>query len=136
MNLNYVILYVRDMDKLKAFYTQALGLSVVEAASGPTFVALRSTNGATLALQDKATLPLTVKVEEQSSSVEISFAVDDVDDTWKRWQEKGVELVTEPTDLPFGRYFLAKDPEGHYLSAYRFNPQREVLAETTNQAAN
>jgi predicted enzyme related to lactoylglutathione lyase len=50
--------------------------------------------------------------------VELSFEVDDVDDIWKRWKEQGVEIVTEPMDLPFGRYFMAKDPEGHYLSAY------------------
>jgi predicted enzyme related to lactoylglutathione lyase len=60
------------------------------------------------------------KDETQPGSVELSFAVEDVDATYKQWKEKGVEMISEPTDLPFGRYFLAKDPEGHYLSAYKF----------------
>lgn len=120
MNMGFVILYVRDMEKLKAFYTQVLGMPVVDAVSGPNFVTLRTTGGSLLALQDKAASQLPPRLEEQPGSVELSFEADDVDATWTRWKENGVEMVTEPMDLPFGRYFLAKDPEGHYLSVYRF----------------
>jgi hypothetical protein len=35
-------------------------------------------------------------------------------------------------DLPFGRYFLARDPEGHYLSVYRF---KRAAPTTPNTAA-
>lgn len=120
MNLDFVILYVSDMDKVKAFYTDILGLSVVPAASGPNFVTLRSGGGAMLGLQDKVGAKFAPRDETQSGSVELSFSVDDVDATWKHWKEMGVELLSDPTNLPFGRYFIAKDPEGHYLSAYRF----------------
>ncbi|MEP7285390.1 MAG: VOC family protein [Chloroflexota bacterium] len=123
MNLNFVILYVRDLDKAKTFYTKVLGLTVVEAHSGPTFVTLRSAGDAMIGLQDNATAQFPPKHEEHPGSVEVSFAVDDVDATWKHWKENDVELVTDPMDLPFGRYFMAKDPDGHYLSAYRFTPQ-------------
>lgn len=120
MNLGFVILYIRDMDKAKAFYTETLGLPVVEELSGPAFVALRPSGGSLLALQDATAARLPPKNETQPGSVELSFAVDDVDATWQHWKEKGVEIVTDPTDMPFGRYFMARDPEGHYLSAYRF----------------
>lgn len=120
MNLGFVILYVRDMEKSKAFYTDLLGMTVVDEVSGPNFVALRPSGGSLLALQNKATAVFAPKDEEQSGSVELSFEVDDVDGTWQRWKEHGVELLSEPTELPFGRYFIAKDPEGHYLSVYRF----------------
>ena len=120
MNLNYVILYMQDMDKAKAFYTESLGMTVVEDASSPTFITLRSAGDSMLALQDKMTSRLPPRQEAQPGSVEVSFAVDDVDATWQQWKAKGVEFITEPMDLPFGRYFMAKDPEGHYLSAYRF----------------
>jgi predicted enzyme related to lactoylglutathione lyase len=120
MNLNYVIVYVRDLNQMKAFYTDVLGLTALDTVSSPTFVTLRSEGGAMIGLQDKTASQLPPGREEQSGSVELSFAVDDVDATWQRWQAKGVELVAEPVDLPFGRYCLAKDPEGHYLSAYRF----------------
>ena len=123
MNLGFVVLYVRDMDKSKAFYTEVLGMSVVDAVSGPNFVTLRPDGGSLVALQNKATAQFPPKLEEQPGSVELSFEVDDVDGTWRRWKEQGVEIVSEPMDLPFGRYFMAKDPEGHYLSAYRLAAQ-------------
>jgi predicted enzyme related to lactoylglutathione lyase len=120
MNLGFVVLYVRDLEKAKAFYTDTLGLSVVEAVSGPSFVALRGSGGSFIALQDKAAAQFPPRAEEQPGSVELSFEVDDVDGTWARWKEQGVAMLTEPVDLPFGRYFMAQDPEGHYLSVYRF----------------
>lgn len=123
MNLGFVILYVRDMDKVKSFYTDILGLTVVDEISGPNFVTLRPAGGSLVALQDKSAARFPPKDEEQPGSVELSFAVDDVDGTWKRWKESGVALASEPVDLPFGRYFLAQDPEGHYLSVYRFGRQ-------------
>jgi predicted enzyme related to lactoylglutathione lyase len=120
MNLGFVVLYVQDVKKVKAFYTDVLGLTVVEEVSSPTFVTLRTTGGSLLALQDKAAALMPPAREDQPGSVELSFEVDDVDETWRRWKEQGVTVVTDPVDLSFGRYFLAQDPEGHWLSAYRF----------------
>lgn len=123
MNLNFVVVYVRDLDKAKAFYTDVLGMTVLEDHSSPSFITLSPSNGtqgAMLGLQDKMAAVLPPRHEESPGGVELSFEVDDVDATWQRWKEKGVELLTEPTDLPFGRYFMARDPEGFYLSAYRF----------------
>src|SRR5215831_20738590 len=134
MNLGFVVLYVRDMNSTKAFYTDVLGMNVVEAVSGPTFVTLRPAGGSLLALQDKAAALMPPAQEERPGSVELSFEVDDVDGTWKRWKEMGVALVNEPVDLPFGRYFLAQDPEGHYLSVYRFNQQAAVPSESAPAA--
>ena len=120
MNLGFVILYMQDMDKAKAFYADVLGLTIVPEVSGPTFVTFRSAGGSLLAVQDKTTARFAPKDETQPGTVELSFEVDDVDGTWQQWKDKGVELITDPADLPFGRYFMAKDPEGHYLSVYRF----------------
>ncbi len=119
MNLNFIILYVRDMDKARKFYTEALGMTFMEAISSPTFYTLRPAAGAMIGLQDQSTSRLPPK-DEKPGSVELSFEVEDVDGTWKQWKENGVEMVTEPMDLPFGRYFMAKDPEGYYLSVYKF----------------
>jgi len=121
MNLNYIIVYVNDLEKLKTFYTEALGMTYVGSVSANAFATLRpSGGGAMVGLQAKEFSELPPKFEDHAGSVELSFAVDDVDATWKQWKENGVEMISEPTDLPFGRYFLAKDPEGHYLSAYKF----------------
>lgn len=121
MNLGFVVLYVRDMAKSKTFYTEVLGMSVIEAISSPTFVSLRPSGGSIVALQDKAAAKFPPRFEEQPGTIELSFEADDVDGTWAHWKEQGVEIIADPVDLPFGRYFMAKDPDGHYLSVYRFN---------------
>ncbi len=121
MNLGFVVVYVQDMAKARAFYIDVLGLTIVEAVSSPTFVTLRPAGGSLIALQDKTASLFPPGQETQPGGVELSFEVDDVDGTWQRWQEQGVELVAEPVDLSFGRYCMAKDPDGHYLSAYCFN---------------
>ncbi len=124
MNLNYILVYVNDFQKLKSFYIDALGMTDLGSRAPDYFATLRaSEGGAIIGLQDKKSTPLPPAQEQHSGSVELSFAVEDVDALHKNWKEKGVEIITEPADMPFGRYFLAKDPEGHYLSAYRFNPR-------------
>lgn len=122
MNFGFVILYIRDMEKAQNFYTGVLGLSVVEAISSPNFVTLRApAGGSFIALQNNATAQFPPKDDPHAGNVELSFEVDDVDATWQQWKDQGVEMVSEPVNLPFGRYFMAKDTEGHYLSVYRFN---------------
>ena len=135
MNLGFVILYVRDMAKAQAFYTDELGMTVVPEVSSPHFVTLRGEGGSLLALQDKATAQFPPKDEAGNGGVELSFAADDVDATWQRWQQRGVTLVTEPADLPFGRYFMARDPEGYYLSVYRLAPQPATAPSAAGQGS-
>lgn len=129
MNLGFVILYVQDMDKAKAFYTDVMGMTVLEAVSSPDFVTLRPTSGSLIALQSKSAAKFPPGQEAHGGSMELSFEVDDVDGTWQEWKGQGVEIVSDPVDLPFGRYFMAKDTEGHYLSAYKFAERPEVLSE-------
>jgi predicted enzyme related to lactoylglutathione lyase len=132
INLGFVVLYVQDVQKMEVFYTHVLGLSVVEEVSSATFVTLRSGGDFLLALQDKTVALLPPAREDQPGSVELSFAVDDGDATWKRGNEQGVHVVADPVDVPFGRYFQAQDQEDHWLSAYCFaqQPQSPPTAAT------
>ena len=121
MNLNYILVYANDFQKMRSFYIDSLGMTDIGSVDSSIFATLRpSEGGATIGLQAKSSTPLPPAQEQHPGSIELSFAVEDVDATYKSWREKGVEIITEPADMPFGRYFLAKDPEGHYLSAFRF----------------
>lgn len=120
MNLGFIIVYVQDMDRAKAFYTRFLNMTPLEGRGSATFTMMRPESGSMVGLQDKSEAQFPPGQEEQSGSIELSFEVDDVDAVWQQWKDQGVEIVSEPVDLSFGRYFMAKDPDGHYLSAYRF----------------
>lgn len=121
MNLNYIIVYADDFQKMKAFYIDQLGMTNLGSVSSDIFATLRpSGGGSVIGLQDKKSAQFPPALETHPGSVELSFAVDDVDATYQQWKANGVNIIAEPADLPFGRYMLAKDPEGHYFSAYRF----------------
>ena len=122
MNLNYLIVYVTDFEKMQDFYINKLGMTNIGSLDPTIFATLRpSGGGATIGLQDKKSSDLPSAQAEHAGNIELGFAVEDVDATYKQWKANDVEIIAEPADMPFGRYMLAKDPEGHYLSAYRFN---------------
>lgn len=114
--LTIVTLYTENLAEARRFYTEMLGFTAVPELTSPRFVTL-GTRGAMLALQDAATLPPGVAGKPGGS--EVGLLVDDVDGTCQAWQAKGVTIVIPPIDLPFGRSFVARDPEGHLLRVYR-----------------
>src|SRR5438067_2387059 len=118
-------LYVRDVEKAKAFYTGFLGMKVIPALSGPSFVFLQPIEGTPIALQDVTALP--PGVPAQAGGFELNFEVEDLDATYQEWKAKGVEVLTEATDMGAGRFFRAKDTEGHVLSLYQLYPQVKAM---------
>jgi predicted enzyme related to lactoylglutathione lyase len=41
-----------------------------------------------------------------------------VDSMYVDWKAKGASILMLPTDLDFGRSFVAADPDGHRLRVY------------------
>ncbi len=115
MKMGIVILHVQDIERSRRFYTEVVGLPVDEQQSDANFTML-ATDGSLLALQAASSLP--EGQDGQAGGVEVGLELDGVDATYKRWKKAGVELLGEPETRPFGRYFLARDPDGHYLSVY------------------
>ena len=120
-------LYVQDVEKAKAFYTEFLGMKLIPAFSGPTFVFLQPSEGTPIAIQDLASLPSGVSA--QQGGFEINLEVEDVDAALLEWRAKGVEVLSEVTDMGAGRWFRAKDPGGHVLSVYQLYPQAKSVRE-------
>jgi predicted enzyme related to lactoylglutathione lyase len=118
-------LYVQDVEKSKAFYTEFLGMKLLPAFSSPTFVFLQPSDGTAIALQDVALLP--AGVPAQPGGFELNLEVEDLDAAFQEWKAKGIEVLSEVTDMGAGRFFRAKDPEGHVLSVYQFYPQVKAM---------
>ncbi|MGI8972390.1 MAG: VOC family protein [Dehalococcoidia bacterium] len=109
--LTYVIVTTQDMVRARKFYTEKLGLGT-EGEQADVFSQFTTREGTLWALMQahEGTAP---------ASVEIYLQVDDADGAYQTWKARGVEMVSEPHDEPFGRTFDFKDLDGRVLHAVR-----------------
>lgn len=114
---NFIILYVDQPQKSGAFYSKLLGREPVEAS--PTFVMLVLDGGFKLGLWSRHTVePAAAAV---GGGAEIVFALDTpdaVNPTHAEWAGRGLKILQAPTDMDFGRSFVALDPDNHRLRVY------------------
>lgn len=112
-----ILLPVADPLASARFYGDILGLAPVEA--GPNFVLFMLPSGLGLGLWDKTgVVPAPTAT---AGCVEIGFKVESgaaVDAAHAAWRSKGCAIALAPTDLEFGRSFVAADPDGHRLRVY------------------
>jgi catechol 2,3-dioxygenase-like lactoylglutathione lyase family enzyme len=125
---NFVILYVDQPLESGAFYSALLGREPVESA--PTFVLFVLDNGFKLGLWSRHT------VEPAASAAggggEIVFALkapEAVDATHADWAGRGLKILQTPTDLDFGRTFVALDPDNHRLRVYCLSDGQQANGE-------
>ncbi|AHG50002.1 drug:proton antiporter (plasmid) [Rhizobium leguminosarum bv. trifolii CB782] len=114
---NSILLYVNDAPASARFYTKLLGKEPVEASE--TFAMFILPSGLGLGLWGKAGVEPAPAVP--GGGCEIGFKVatsSEIDATHADWQAKGANIVMAPTDLDFGRSFVAADPDGHRLRVY------------------
>jgi predicted enzyme related to lactoylglutathione lyase len=120
--LGLLMLLVNDVPSARAFYTEKLGLEVIEEFSSDEFVMLRSRSGGTnLALQDAT--KETYGVPMGHGGIIPGFEVEDADALYQQWKAESIEVVGEVMDIGAGRSFTARDPDGHYIQVYHLYPQ-------------
>ena len=121
-DLSLAILYVDDPAASAAFYADLFGRPPVEAS--PTFAMFSMPGGAGVGLWSRHTV-------EPGGAVgggggELAFMAEDVDAVHADWAGRGLTIAQPPTDLDFGRTFVALDPDGHRLRV--FKPAAEAPA--------
>ncbi|MBZ9761845.1 VOC family protein [Mesorhizobium sp. CA8] len=114
---NFVILYVDSPEKSGAFYASLLGREPVE--SSPTFVMFVLDKGFKLGLWSRHTVEPAAAAAGGGSELVIAAAdAGDVDATHTDWAGRGLNILQAPTDMDFGRTFVALDPDNHRLRVY------------------
>jgi catechol 2,3-dioxygenase-like lactoylglutathione lyase family enzyme len=114
---NFVILYVDQPQRSGAFYSALLGREPVE--SSPTFVLFVLDAGFKLGLWSRHTVEPAAAAA--GGGAELVFAVDTpsaVDATHSEWAGHGLTILQGPSEMDFGRTFVALDPDGHRLRVY------------------
>ena len=111
---NFVILYVDSPAKSAEFYADLLEKKPLEASA--TFAMFALDSGVMLGLWSKHTVQPAAKAA--GGGGELAFSVSDsdvVESMHADWSAKGLVIEQAPTDMDFGRTFVALDPDGHRL---------------------
>lgn len=111
--MTFLGLIVKDVAEATEFYSQKLGLVVDEKESVPNvFTQFTTDGGAIFALIGG------FEQEGINQTFDTALLVADVDSTYQQWQAAGVEMLGEPHNMPFGRTFFCRTPDGHILRIY------------------
>jgi catechol 2,3-dioxygenase-like lactoylglutathione lyase family enzyme len=116
---------VHDPDEALAFYRDALGLEVTADVSSDGFrwvtlsppdqdlsIVLFQPHGGRSEVEGDALLSLVTKGSLQAAI----FRADDLDETYRRVQASGAEVLDEPEDRFWGaRDFAVRDPSGNLV---------------------
>ena len=111
--VNIVIVRAPDLAAERKFYGETLGLTVE--AEGPNFLQIRSGDGQGTVLGVSADEPEAAG----RAGAEIWWRTDDTDALHAALVAKGVRILQEPKDEPFGRSISFADPAGNPLYAYK-----------------
>jgi catechol 2,3-dioxygenase-like lactoylglutathione lyase family enzyme len=118
-NLGYVALVVRDYDEALAFFTQALGFTVVEdtvLGEGKRWVLVRPPNsqGTSLLLAQSVTADQESRIGNQTGGRVFLFL--HTDDFWRDYREmteRGVKFREPPREEPYGIVAVFEDLYGN-----------------------
>jgi lactoylglutathione lyase len=120
-SLDYVILYVDDLERSLTFYRLLLG--VVGTRRSETYAELVLEN-CRLGFYLRKAVPDLVGRSSEGSGAELLFLVEDVDAEADRLRSAGVRILSGPLDRPWGhRTVHVEDPDGHVVELAREIPR-------------
>jgi lactoylglutathione lyase len=122
--VDYVILYVRDLERSIGFYREVAGLQFRLQGDG---YAEFTTEGARFGLYDRARLPELIGQEATAGGPggEVVFLVEDADAEAARLRAAGVTILSGPVDRPWGhRTVHLLDPDGFVVELAQEIPRR------------
>ena len=112
LGLDFVMLHVPNIEQARTFYTEKMGFAVEDQQPGFVQFKQNAGMGAIFALAERAGV-------SAHQGVELWWLVDNADATYATLVSKGVEVVSQPTDEPFGRAFSIKDPAGNSINMFQ-----------------
>ena len=120
---------VGDMDRTVRFYTDVLGLEVLERKTSP-----RGSHLAFLSVPNSEELielcsfPASGPVNVQEDLVHLAFQVDSLDDTIRGLADKGVRITDGPTTTSSGSRFIFIDaPDGYEIELIERPPGAAIV---------
>ncbi|HTW82684.1 MAG TPA: VOC family protein [Candidatus Sulfotelmatobacter sp.] len=114
MYISVITLYVGDVERAIAFYTEKLGWTkTMDAAMGPDM------RWVTVAPPgEKTQFTLFLDADEPRDEGKVIIEVEDVEKTAAQLTQRGVEITTPPRQEPWGGWAMFKDSEGNLLGLH------------------
>jgi predicted enzyme related to lactoylglutathione lyase len=118
----HAILFTRDPDSVRGFFSDVLGLSSVDAGGGWPIFALPPAE-------------LAAHPADNDGRHELYLMCDDIDSTVEELRRKGVEFTTEITDAGWGLITRLQLPDGTELALYQPNHPSPLSSEGSDRPA-
>ncbi|SFI34280.1 VOC family protein [Bradyrhizobium sp. Gha] len=118
-SIDYTVIFVRDMVAMRRFYEDVLALSLLRELS-PNWIEY-GLGSNTLALARPSRTAADAPTPVGSASLQLAFKVSpaEVDACAGELVQQGIELLSPPTNQPFGhRTLFFRDPDGNLLEIY------------------
>jgi lactoylglutathione lyase len=118
-NLDYTVVFARQMPEMRKFYGATMGFPLLRELS-PKWVEFRVGSNILALAEPGARFNGTVP-PVGTTSLQLAFRVapQEVDQCAATLMERGVAIVSPPTDQPFGhRTLFFRDPDGNLLEIY------------------
>ena len=120
---------VSDMDQTISFYTEVLGLEVLERKTSPRgshLAFLRVPNSDELI--ELCSFPPSGPVQVQEDLVHLAFQVESLDDTIASLSKKGIRVTDGPTTTSSGSRFIFIDaPDGYEVELIERPPGVKIV---------
>lgn len=118
-SIDYTVIFARQMAKMREFYGTTMGFALHRELS-PTWVEYRIGSNILALAVPGARFPDPLP-PAGTMSLQLAFRVapQEVDTCAATLAERGVKIVSPPTDQPFGhRTVFFRDPDGNVLEIY------------------
>jgi len=112
---------VADLDQSYEFYSEILKLEVVrriEPEEGVKIIFLEDGEENTVELIERSGESKADKAKE--SKIKMGFGVEDLGQTIRFLQEKGIEIKEGPVQIKGGSFINIEDPDGVMIGLYEF----------------
>ncbi len=112
---DFLAVQVRDVERAAAFYEHKLGLK--RAPGAPAGVVAFQTSTIPFAVREP--LPGTdLDAGPPGLGVSLSLRADDAQALHDHLKARGVPILIDPFDTPFGRTFVFSDPDGYAVAVH------------------
>jgi catechol 2,3-dioxygenase-like lactoylglutathione lyase family enzyme len=110
-HLTHLFLEVADLERARWFWTEAIGLELIEDRGA--YLRVGGGGGFSIGIEQAP------GGRASAEGPEITVRVEDVDAVAERLQTFGVEIIEGPADQPWGaRHAWLRDPDGRRMSIY------------------